>query len=217
MKIFFNFYFFISKNILSLCSNIKYLNTKIMTTTQSKTVSSNEIQSVAVLLIAKNGKTTSLEVKQFLRDQGFTVFQNEVSQALIDFQDNNADKISCDDNGSYRTYFKTVEDTNLGTNLGTITVSNDVPSAQTPSNTQPSGRVKVNITPLNTNVNGYSTTQLNDEFDANDWIVFGSAMNTPIAVYASDETRDHIRTHYARLNAMSMSDVRSKRVSNFTK
>ena len=195
------------------------------TTTQSKTVSNAEIQSAAILLIAKNGKTTSLEVKEFLRGQGFTVYQSEVSQACIDLQDNNVETIITDDNGTYRTYSKRVAgttvtaDPNTGAQVvnvpsSSITVS---PSAQTPSNTQSSGRVKIVITPINANVNSYSANQLNAEFDGNDWVVFASNMNTPVAVYAADETRDHIRTHYARVNSISMSDVRSKRVTNFTK
>jgi len=198
-------------------------------TTQSKTVSSDEIQSAAILLIAKNGSTTSLEVKNFLRNQGFTVYQNEVSQACIELQENNDSKITYHDNGSYRTYSKKVEvevevvDNTAGilapTTNSSVTVSDSVPALAQSTNKQSatSGRVKVNITPINTNVNSYSANQLNQEFDKNDWIVFASNMNTPVSVYGSGETRDHIRTHYARVNSISMSDVRSKRVANFTK
>lgn len=198
-----------------------------MTTTQSKTVSSDEIQSAAILLIAKNGSTTSLEVKNFLRSQGFTVYQNEVSQACIELQENNDSKITYHDNGSYRTYSKKVEVAVVNNTAGilapttnsSVTVSDSVPALAQSTNTQSatSGRVKVNITPINANVNSYSANQLNQEFDKNDWIVFASNMNTPVSVYDSGETRDHIRTHYARVNSISMSDVRSKRVANFTK
>ncbi len=178
------------------------------------TLTQSEIQAAAILLIAKNGKTTSLEVKNFLRDANFEVYQTEVSNALIAFQSANDQNIDTVDNGTYRTYVKNVPAQPASTNSAPATAS---PALGLAVQNQSTGRVKVFITPICSNANGLSHSQLASQYDQYDYVVFSANTRTPIAVYSKDETRDHVRTHYARINNVSMQDVRAKRVANFVK
>ena len=189
-----------------------------------KTLSQSEIQAAAILLIARDGQTTSLDVKNFLRSQNFQIRQYEVSQALIEFQDSNSSNVEVIDNGSYRIYrhaqpVVSVPESSMGMGL-TNSQPVQLPVIATPApstNTQSSGRVKVFITPKNNNVNQFSAAQLAANFDKNDFVVFSATSQTPVAVYDANETRDHVRTHYARLNNVAMQDVRAKRVVNYAK
>ena len=61
----------------------------------------------ALQLIQQNGKTTSLEVKNFIREKfpNFYCVQQEVSENLIDAEKNGYIDL-IEDNGTYRTYGK---------------------------------------------------------------------------------------------------------------
>lgn len=67
-----------------------------------KTISLNDVIVVAADLMVKNGQTTTLEVKNELRNNGFKAFQVEVSQLMDTAK--SSENWDVNDNGIHRTY-----------------------------------------------------------------------------------------------------------------
>lgn len=66
-------------------------------------ITKQDVRNVFHDLLTKMQRVTSLDVKNDLRAKGFTAFQTDVSQYMIQIADE--DGIIFDDNGTYRTYY----------------------------------------------------------------------------------------------------------------
>jgi hypothetical protein len=80
----------------------------------TKSVDKGVVLSTSTSLIAKNGKTTTLEIKEFLRDSGYRVCQEEVSRFVKEIALEEGYDFT--DNGTYRTYTSSTLKTSLTTN-----------------------------------------------------------------------------------------------------
>ena len=67
-----------------------------------QTLTKKIVQDVGTHLIESNGSTTTLDVKQELRNQGYWAVQHEISTFMSQLADDGVFKYT--DNGTYRTY-----------------------------------------------------------------------------------------------------------------
>jgi len=79
-------------------------------------------------------------------------------------------------------------------------------------------RAKVSLSPLNVPT-GLKNDELAkkvaaNEIDGDDWVMSKNGLVNTRMVYDGKETRDHVRTAYARLNNVPIQRVRSRRVKN---
>lgn len=67
-----------------------------------------DVESTARKLIEKNGETTTLDVKNNLRDQGFFAVQSDISR-FMDQVANSVSEIEWNDTGGHRIYYGTFD------------------------------------------------------------------------------------------------------------
>lgn len=73
-------------------------------------ITDQDIKDAFLILINQNGTTSTKEVKEYLRNDGFWVFQSQVSQVINDsFQSLNTERVS---NGTYFEYSLVDDDDN---------------------------------------------------------------------------------------------------------
>lgn len=76
----------------------------MVTTKNLRNITEFDVKLAAASLIYIHGRTTSLAVKNVLRDKGFWASQVDVSRHLVSLARQNVLRYT--DNGTYRTYFK---------------------------------------------------------------------------------------------------------------
>jgi hypothetical protein len=81
-------------------------------TTMKLSITRDLVGRFARALVTLNGSTTTLDVKNALREQGFFAKQDQVSAYLNDISINDGDLSYVDNNGRYRVYTFTVPDPN---------------------------------------------------------------------------------------------------------
>ena len=78
-----------------------------------KQLRKEDVKNVAFLLMDLNGNTTTLEIKDELRDMDYFAKQQDVSNLMIEIFNENDDKLDFDFNGRYRTYYFKVDSDDL--------------------------------------------------------------------------------------------------------
>lgn len=172
----------------------------------SKHPTYQDVRDQALKLINEKGSTTTLEIKNSLRDKGFTVFQSDVSSWMEEIA--SKETLAYTFNGQYRTYTQATV-----SNVQAQAQPSQQGALQSPG--QGGGRVKVFLTPLHTSANTMNKTDVLAQFGQDDWVVYDRYNSHPLYIYAAAETRDHIRTHYSRTHKMKIQDVRACALKNF--
>jgi len=177
-----------------------------------KNLTSYAVETAMNLLIHTNGMTSTLEVKNLLRDQGYFATQDFVSIAMRETVLKNPDTYIPESNGSYIEY-SFDEDGDLYFNYGIATTRDDTDDSDDDSNTVNVAGQIVNRDPIRIH---YFESAIDDGVDgANNWCVFHKDMSTEFHIYNESLTRDQIRSKYASLVNVPIQDVRAKRVINF--
>lgn len=169
----------------------------------NKQLTKQEVLRVANDLFLKNGKTTTLEVKTVLRNEGFWAEQSEVSSYM--------DQLHAQENwdfttpGNHRVYTSTV---NRGQTSSVASTSSVSPRTNRKKGT------KVNLSPAATY--GDIANFDKSKHDKNCWIVkHVSASASPVVhIYPASETRDHVRCSYAKMNKFKIQSIRACRIKN---
>lgn len=177
------------------------------------TLQITDVERVATELLAKNGKTTNLEIKNQLRAEGFWAIQSAVAVSMYVITELNGWHWVF--NGTYRTYYKdlnSAEAAYLASTPGTIFETSWlgwlVP--QVPAGTiDPDS--KVDVTQL------ISPVEVNRP-EKGDWLVFAyDGSTTSIYVRADlgsyEPTRTAVRTFYSREKGIARELVAAHKVS----
>jgi hypothetical protein len=166
-----------------------------------KQLTQNAVFLAMSFLIEANGSTTTLEVKNMLRDHGYYATQDEVSNIMSLCFDENDTFLRTNENGGYYTYTTIESVQNVGTTDDDTTVDVDIADDDTDVVifTGNSKRVVSN--------------------DDNAWVVFHKDENEceQVHVYKGAFTRDFVRNTYAKINKVRIQDTRSKRYHNYIK
>lgn len=165
------------QEFLSL-SNNNNSNNKSM----NKSLDKNATLLAAAALIIANGSTSTLEVKNSLRNQGYFATQVTVSQFMDELAKEG--EFQFQDNGMYRTY------TDATNQLATIAKNVVVTKTTTPSGS----KIVTATTP-----------------QSGDWEV-NSTTNKVVHYYSSLLTRDEVRQQYAKQYGVKFVDTRSRKV-----
>lgn len=156
------------------------------------------VQTVMDNLIITNGQTTTLDVKNSLRNMDFFAEQAQVKEFMDCIYDTDVNKYKRTQTGQFFTYsfIEEAEEIDDDDDDDDVTIDRD---------------------PLQI---FYTKTQLKNNLshiNDNSWVVFNTNGNCEYHIYHADLTRDNVRSKYAMLNNVKIQDVRSKRYSNFIK
>ena len=195
-----------------------------------KQLSELALQSVMDLLIHVNGKTTTLEIKNELRQLGFYAEQAQVKAMVDDIFDNASP--SYERSQAPGGYFEYTFGPGRSALLGHATnVDDDEDEDEDDDITfaTPNQALKNAYANFAANVNAHTGVVSRDpekiyylESHAkahngqNDqWVVFNANRNSEFHVYNSALTRDNVRSKYASLLSCKIQDVRAKRLVHF--
>lgn len=89
-------------NIKSLRKEVRDKIKIILKELKMKKIEEKDVEKVALELIAKNSKTTTLEIKEKLRSNGFWATQSEVALMMDNIEQKS--KLNSSANGTYRTF-----------------------------------------------------------------------------------------------------------------
>lgn len=145
-------------------------------------ITKQDVLAVAADLINQNGSTTTKEVKEALRKNGFTARQVEVSSFMDELAKIDDELAILSDNGTYRTY-------------GAI-----------PSTLQP---VFASASSTATQATGILTTPLNAAVKGC-WEVNAAVRSSVVMYFDSNMTRDAVRQAYAKATGIKFADTRSR-------
>jgi hypothetical protein len=187
--------------------------------TQGVQASAEHIINMANMLIDTNGTTTTLDVKNALRNLSFTVRQMDVSDVMDARYEDEGWEWEYAIDGNYRVYSKPSMETDESDNVDAdndgqaFTNFYDTSAPQTASKL---GRpITINIQPLNASANNTSRHDLEVQYGSDCWVVYHINNLAPIAVYDSTHTRDEVRSHYRRINGVQHTDTRASRLKNY--
>lgn len=195
-----------------------------------KNLTTLSVYTVLDLLIHTNGSTTTLDVKNTLRDLGYFAEQNKVKEIIDALFENNDNYIRDNSNTNYYVYsWTTAHELVIGgyttDYVEDTTDTNDVTnSTQTSalSNSNNQFNAIVNGSPIVTREPEhiyYVETHAKNHTDkfGDTWVVYHTDGNNEIHMYNETLTRDQVRSKYASLLNVKIQDVRSKRLTNFKK
>lgn len=186
--------------------------------TQNKQFTTAALTYAIMFLIEKNGSTSTLEVKDFLRANDYWATQTDVSKAMNDIYDElfNEGVVIKQNNGSFNVWTNpNVPDNTVVSD--TITNPNDsiIDSFLSPDTSNK--RTTVSPKVISEDISGLTPTDIDILYPSNCWAVYDKDFEKTIKVYDANETRDHIRSHYARVTSTPIQDVRSRRINNYNK
>ena len=199
-------------NLNNLVPKVKtYVTNLINLIMSNKSLTDDAVKDAAIALATRNGKTTTLEIKQELRNLGYFAVQEDVS-AIMDNEYSNIGMNFVVSNGhrvySFNNSTSSTSNTSTPTNLGGLSVSSlgvSNPASTTkgtgkPPVTKKRGKYSYkNITAINfTNVK------------KNDWIV--SATTGIVLYYEGAVPRYTVRYAYYKETGTPYKSVRARRV-----
>lgn len=158
-----------------------------------KELSENIVKAVMDMLLHFNNNTTTLEIKNILRQFDFKVKQQNVHEYIENIYINNNNIYNRINTGEYYIYeFKNnniiIENDNDREPLYIYYISNDV-------------LYERDLNVINNNL----------------WVVYHKDMDEEYHIYNENLTRDLVRSKYASLLKVKIQDVRSCRLINFLK
>lgn len=171
------------------------------------------------LLIHTNGKTTTLEVKNELRNLGYFAEQKTVSVMMREIV--LTAEPSCNYEvqiGKYNTYMFD-EDSDILFNFG-VAEDCDEDGVET-NDTQinnTSTSIDSDTDTSDIDMDPIKIVYFADDVEAHDdasWVSFHKEMDTEFQIFDKNLTRDNVRNEYAKSLSVPIQDVRAKRVKNF--
>lgn len=181
-------------------------------------LTSYAVETAMNLLIHTNGKTSSLEVKNLLREQNYFATQQDVSVKMRETVLSNPEDYLVTPNGTFIEY-TFAEDGDLYFNYGFANDDNDTDDVDTNTNT---ATMTTSTSASNTASSRDPKSIFYTENDVTaskdmDWVVFDAEMEDEFHVYDESITRDRIRSRYASLTNIPIQNVRARRFKNFAK
>jgi len=169
---------------------------RITMTTQTQTNPSDaDILSSAQEILKANGSVTTLEIKENLRQNGFWVDQLTVSDAMDRLHTSKGWEWTFDNGHRLYSY-----------------ASAQVKQMPVKKGRKPSVFINfVDVT--NAPVADIKQSQANSQ---DNWLVWDKAEKNKVHIYGASETRDHVRSHYARVCGCKIQDVRARRLKKTT-
>lgn len=183
-----------------------------------RTLTKQNVLDAVENLFSKQNAATTLEVKNNLRNLGFSAAQREVSDLMMELHDENHWDFTSRTNRSgneHRIYTPP---------LAKAKAKISQQSKTLPSNKQ-SKRTVVKLDPIEIYC-GSSATALMDgdysflgKFDKSSWLVKltdskCTSSSQEYHVYDAKESRDHVRCNYAKTNQVKIQDVRACRIKS---
>lgn len=168
------------------------------------------VQLVVAFLIEKNGSTSTKEVKEFLRSNGYWCKQNDISEVMGRMQSILSPiELKRENNGRYNVWTKQSDASVIDTNqaMDFITDTSSTPLATVSKND--------GIRILSNDISGISVTSIDLLYPEDSWVVFDKDFTKKIMVYDSNESRDSVRSHYSKNTDTAFHDVRSRRIKNY--
>lgn len=195
------------------------------------------------LLIHTNGQTTTLEVKNALREIGYYAEQNAISTMMNELYEANNEDVklyNCDNSGEYKIYSYTdIITSQVPTAVDVVIEDEDEDEDNLDVDTFTVGNTTMDIVSSNSVLDKYrksvgnttnTSTSLsrdpefifytekhakNSGVDSKSWVVFHANGNKEIQIYNKDLTRDLVRSRYASIMKVKIQDVRAKRFANY--
>ncbi len=194
-----------------------------------KQLSELALQSVMDLLIHVNGKTTTLEIKNELRQLGFYAEQAQVKAMVDDIFDNATPSYERSQApGGYFEYTfgagrsallghaTNVDDEDDDEDDDDITFATDSYKASHHANFAANVNTHTGVVSRDPENIYYLESHAKAHNGQNDqWVVFNANRNSEFHVYNSALTRDNVRSKYASLMSCKIQDVRAKRLVHF--
>lgn len=207
-----------------------------------KNLTTFAVSGVMDLLIHTNGQTTTLEVKNQLRDLGYFANQDEVHSIMNSIYENDSDNKYTREvlNSKYNVYSFDEEYLNdnpeydVAADTNTAQVAGNV--SQQPSN-KPAFSIKnTQLTAPSILSDGPIVQQLIKQTldlreplfifyteneadksgtDSDNWVVSHKSGNNEIHVFDKTLTRDQVRSKYASTMRVKIQDVRARRYANY--
>ena len=166
------------------------------------------VNSAMDLLLLSNGKTTTLEIKNLLRDLNFYATQENVH--------NFVEEIYLNNNSIYERYIK--NEYYIYRFIQIINDEDDEDDVHVVDNIIQPGDVEreplyiyYSINMVDPNIN----TVIMDDIDDDMWIAYHKDMDEEFHIYDVNLTRDLVRSKYASLLKVKIQDVRACKYSNF--
>lgn len=191
-----------------------------------KQLSELALQSVMDLLIHVNGKTTTLEIKNELRQLGFYAEQAQVKAMVDDIFDNASPSYerSQAPGGYFEYTFGASRSALLGHAENVDDDDDDDDTFATPNQALKNAHANF-VAGVNAHTGVvsrdpeniyYLESHAKAHIGQNDqWMVFNANRNTEFHVYNSALSRDNVRSKYASLMSCKIQDVRAKRLVHF--
>jgi hypothetical protein len=161
-------------------------------------LSQSDVETVVNELIDKNGSTTSLEVKEELRNRGFWATQAIVGVAMREIADSGS--IPWDFNGRYRTYYKP------GTQMSPTSAS-----GLTPASASASTPVQVTVKPKRVPLDPGDREPI-DSPAVGDWTVYDTKGNGVPLSFRGKLTEGQAKYAYIlKTTGATFVDIRAER------
>ena len=177
----------------------------------------DSVKDIAESLIASAGSTTTLEVKKELRQKGYWAKQSEVSKHMNDIA--LSEGWNWHDNGTHRTYDKSINTTTTTPSLGYSTSSGSMYSRST--NSKSSSYRSLKKTPRlyptgNAHVgSGYYQTRDGRRIciatnATGNWEV--TNMHSTATYFSADHNRDEVRLAFSKMSNVKIQTVLAHRI-----
>lgn len=183
------------------------------------------------LLIHTNGSTTTLDVKNALRELGYFAEQTVVSEMMNELYDNSGNYTRDNSQTNYFVYSWTInhelivggyaEDYDETTDATpTTNASNTASSSLSNAHTNfqsavASGSVGTPVSREPEHIYYIESHARNHQGNDKAWVVSHANGNNEVHIYNENLTRDNVRSKYASMNNCKIQDVRARRLSNF--
>lgn len=171
------------------------------------------VQLAVAFLIEKNGSTSTKEVKDFLRSNGYWCKQNDISEVMGKMPQSILSPIELkrENNGRYNVWTKQSDAAVIGVNQAVDFIT-DTSSTSTPLATVSKND---DIRILSNDISDISVASIDLLYPEDSWVVFDKDFTKKIMVYDSNESRDSVRSHYSKDTGTAFHDVRSRRIKNY--
>ena len=182
-------------------------NQKQTTMNLTGTVTKEDVRVAALRLLAVNGQTTTLEVKNHLRNHPSTNSlksnQDEISALMAEVSKEEGWDI--DSSGDYRIYSINPTAIHFTNNANNATVV-----AMTPVVQHPAATTTPAVPTATTSINGI-THKSRTQAVAGDWEV--NATTTSLVIYMDGSlSRDKVRSYFSKLTGEKFQDTRTRRI-----